>query len=563
MIKRLNLSILALAMFTAGCTTSSNPKDDAFSAEVEVKMKEAEQMVEPKAYTESSTPRLAVSKKPVSVEQRLMDSLKGITVSYQKSDGSVPLSAILESLNAQGVNITSQLNLDRYRYSGFSINGTDALTALEILTGTLGLDFSVEKMSNGEPLVYVNALNAETRRLNIGPRNVTSRMSTEKGQGSEQQQQQQSQGEFQLSTTSIGGQAIAEVSSTIADDFWAKLQVELEQRLLRPVPKMVSTGADTNNADSAELYDLIKLGHVVVNGSTGSITVMAPRTIRREIMEYIDNIDAELNSSIVLRGQVILVNNSVDSSEGIDWGGLINTGEGVLAIGNDVLGNVSISAPGEFADVVGSNVLAPSLIGYQRADRVIRAFNGYLQRDGRTKTMQMPVAQTASGTPVTLTDVQNEFQIIVSTDQSTSEGGTTNTGASNNILTFQYGTSLTLTPRADIARGIIRTDVNLQLKIKQGTGVYSQLISAGNTAELSPLELPLIKDLSYQGQALLKPGEVIVMGGQTVELYDDNNGGIKGLKDGVLGGLFGSKTKNRQTVTYYFLLSAYTVPYGA
>lgn len=553
------LSLVAVALIIAGCTTHSSVTDTEFEKDVVAQVKAAESSLEKPNFTSSKTPKL-LDKKPISIEQRMQNSLKEKTVRYIKGSSSVPLSAILESLNAQGVNITSQINLDRYRYTGFSINDTDAITALEILTGTLGLDFTIEKMANGEPLVYINVLNAETRRLNIGPRNVSTRMGTDNASSGQQQQQQQQQGEFQLSTTSISGQTKAETSNTIDDDFWAKLQLELEQRLMRPVPKTIRSD---NQSDSPEMYDFIKLGNVVVNGSTGAITVMAPRTIRKEIMEYVDGLDAELNSTVILRGQVILVRNTKEQSEGIDWGGLRNTGEGVLAIGNDVLGNVSISAPGEFADVVGSSVLAPSLIGYQRADRVIRAFNGYLQRDGRSSTMQMPVAQTASGMPVTLTDVQNEFQIIVGTDQSTSEGGTTNTGASNNILTFQYGTSLTMTPRVDIQRGIIRTDVNLQLKIKQGTSVLSQLIAAGNTAELSPLELPIIKDLTLQAQALLKPGEVVVLGGQTVELFEDNNGGVTGLKDGPLGGLFGAKTKNRETVTYYFLLSAYSVPYGA
>lgn len=556
MIKK--LSTLAVLLALAGCASKTTESEAEFDSKVQAELGVAESLVKDTSFTQSVTPKL-IDKRPISIEQRMTNALKDIRVSYEKGSASIPLSAILESLNAQGVNITSQINLDRYRYSGFSINNTDALTALEILTGTLGLDFTVEAMSNGKPLVYINVLNAETRRLNIGPRNVSTRFGTDGGNTGQQQQQQQ-QGQFQLSSTTISGQTKAEVSSTVNDDFWIKLQSELEQRLLRPVPKLPN---QASQVDGSEMYDFVRLGSVVVNGSTGSITVMAPRTIRRELMEYIDGIDAELNTSVVLRGQVILVRNTKENSEGIDWGGLRNTGEGVIAIGNDVLGNVSISAPGEFADVIGSNVLAPSLIGYQRADRVIRAFNGYLQRDGRASTMQMPVAQTASGTPVTLTDVQNEFQIIVGTDQATSEGGTTNTGASNNILTFQYGTSLTLTPRVDANRNIIRTDVNLQLKIKQGTSTLNQLIAAGGRAELSPLELPLIKDLTYQGQAILKPGEVIVMGGQTVELFEDNKAGITGLKDGVLGGLFGNRSKTRETVTYYFLLSAYTVPYGS
>jgi type II secretory pathway component GspD/PulD (secretin) len=550
---------VSLAMLT-GCAMKSE-SDPAFENKIGEAIKTAENATTLKAYTVSRTPSMAVVKTPISLEQRLHESLKQKKVRYTKGAESVPLNAILESLNEQGVNIVSQISLDRYRYSGFSINDTDALTALEILTGTLGLDFNVEKMKNGDALVYITSLAAESKRLNIGPRDVKSSISTTSA-AANQQQSQTSQNEYQLSTTSIGGQAKADISSTFNDDFWTNLKLELEERLVRPIPRADAQGVVDAGGMNSSMYDMVKLGSVVVNKSTGTVTVMAPRSIRRELMDYIEVIDAELNNSIILRGQIIVVNNTNEESQGIDWGGLRNTGEGVLAIGNDVLGNVSISAPGEFADVVGTSVVAPSLIGYQRADKVIRAFNGFLERDSRSSTLQMPVAQTASGTPVSITDVQNEFQIIVSTDQSTSEGGTTNTGAKNNILTFQYGTNLTMTPRVDAARGIIRTDVNLQLKIKQGTAVYSQLIAAGNSAELSPLELPIIKDLSIQGQAILKPGEVIVMGGQTVEVAEDNKGGITGLKDGAFSALFGSKKGKKQTVTYYFLLSAYTVPYG-
>lgn len=558
------LSAVLISLTLAGCAGTNTTKDEELDSKVDETILTADKLLNQPAYTVSKTPKMAVSGGPVSVVDSNLNLLKNQTVRYIKGSESVPLSAILNSLNSQGINIVSQINLDRFRYSGFSINDTDALTALEILTGTLGLDFTVEKMSSGLPLVYINTLSAEVRRLNIGPRDVKSRMGTKSAGESLQTGQQQQQSEIQLSTSTIGGLASAEISSTFDDNFWAKLQTELEQLLLRPVPRSRSQASNSDaESDGNGMYEMMKLGHVVVNSSTGSITVMAPRTIRREIMAYIDDIDAELNSTVILRGQVILVNNDKQDSEGIDWGGLINTGEGILSVGNDVLGNVTMSLPGEFADIVASNVLSPSLIGYQRADKVIRAFNGYLERDSNTKTMQMPVAQTASGTPVNLSDVQNEFQILVSTDQSRSDGGTTNTGAKNNILTFQYGTNLTMTPRVDLARGLIRTDVNLQLKIKQGTGVYSQLIASGDSAELSPLELPLIKDISFQGQAILRPGEVIVMGGQKVELFEENKGGITGLKDGIFGGLFSQKKGKRQTVTYYFLLSAYTIPYGS
>lgn len=556
-----NAVLVALFFALFGCANDHSAKKDEVRNQADEQLKTAEQLLTRNQYTQSDTPLLAVNKKPVSIEQNLFALLRQKKVSYQKGADPVPLAAILESLNAQGINIGSSIRLDSFKYQGFSINGTDAITALEILTGSLGLDFAVQKGFAGEPIVFINALTAETKRLNIGPRNLTSNMGTNSdGQGGQQQQQQQQQGSIQIPNTLLAADSTASIESKFQDDFWARLSEELNQRLTRPVPKQPKEG---NAQDDGQLYDFVKLGQVVVNSSTGSITVMAPRTIRQELMDYLSSIDNELNSTVVLRGQVIIVNNTDENTEGIDWSGLRNTGEGVIAFSNDVIGNTAISAPGEFADAIGSNALAPSILGYARADRVLKVFNGYLQKDSRTTTLQMPVAQTASGVPVNLSEVSNEYQIIAATNQATSAEGTTNTGVTNNILTFQYGTNLTLTPRVDYERGLIRTDVNLKLKIKQGSAVLNQVISSGNSARLEPLELPLIKDLSYQGQALVKPGEVIVMGGQKVDLISDNGGGITGLKDGLLGGLFGSKKKTKQSVTYYFLLSAYTVPYGS
>lgn len=90
-------------------------------------------------------------------------------VSLSASSRGVPVSQVVAMLAARGVNITSELPLYSYTYSGV-VNATDAQSFLKIVLGTVGLDFVVD---DDRRIVVIQPLRSRTWYFNVGRRSTS------------------------------------------------------------------------------------------------------------------------------------------------------------------------------------------------------------------------------------------------------------------------------------------------------------------------------------------------------------------------------------------------------
>jgi type II secretory pathway component GspD/PulD (secretin) len=546
-----------------------------------------------KSYVLLEKPR--VVPKAIPKQSLALEKLSKLKLDLLVGSKAISLKEVSRALEKQGLRISSRVNSDRYLYDGFSVRKTDALTLLEIISSTTNLDFEINETSSGEVYITWVPLIAESYKLNIGPRDNSLNMSASTGGNSSgSSQDSSSSGDSSAtssSTSNDSGSASNETggsnnSSTASlsyvDSYWKTLKAELEALMIRPIPIMNDTrnGQQTqgvpnlsgnlpqpimNNISQSgneDMFREVKIGRVVVNESTGNVTVMAPKTIRNQIINYLKQEDAELNTMVVVRAQVLIVNDSDNKTQGIDWSAIGTNGSDEFLVSNDVFGNVTINTAEDVLSTIAQGAISNTFLGYRNADKTIQAFLANLNSLTNTKTLQMPVAQTTSGVPVTLSVTEEEYQILVSTSEGISEGGAVTGGATNNLVTFTFGTNIQLVPRYDPQRQFIRTRVNLDIQLKRGVDLQNQVINT--RGDVQQIELPLRGSVSYQGEALIKPGQVVVLGGQRAQTIQKTDSGLTFLKDiPFLGAFFGSESETETESTYYLLLSAEAVPYGS
>jgi len=194
---------------------------------------------------------------------RTNEWLKKIQISLQ-IDNPVPLSAVVEKLAGQGLNIVSDLPLNSYTYSG-RVNSTDAASALKLILGGVGLDFQAD---DARQIVAIKPMSSRSWFLNIGNRRAsyssdgsssgstsgasqqggsaggTSPSMGQSGLGGAGQAQGASSGGQQSSSSSSTAGSLQSGGSSVAsaEDFWGSLATELKTRLtvLMPRPSSVS-----------------------------------------------------------------------------------------------------------------------------------------------------------------------------------------------------------------------------------------------------------------------------------------------------------------------------------
>jgi len=92
--------------------------------------------------------------------------LRDIRVTLEIKDP-IPANELIRMLKKQGINITTATALDEHTYSGFGVKDVDGETALNVLFGAMGLDYSVN--SEGK-FVTITPLASKTFYLNLGNR---------------------------------------------------------------------------------------------------------------------------------------------------------------------------------------------------------------------------------------------------------------------------------------------------------------------------------------------------------------------------------------------------------
>ncbi|WP_455233558.1 hypothetical protein [Geopseudomonas aromaticivorans] len=514
-----------------------------------------------------------------------------------------PISAheVVRMLHDQGLNITSVMPLSNFTYAGYGFNNTDAETALRLIFPAMGLDYSVD---NERKIITIVPMRSRTWTLNITPQKNSSYTSSSMAgsldagaslaESINSASGAESSTSSDTSSTSGGRQGDSKIESK--SDFWASLKAELESRVvvLTPInngtvvggampsggmgmappgggmPNLPISGipvtAATGDPD-ATVYREQRMGRVAVNPDTGSITVQGPHWLLSEIDEYVSQVNREFNTSIHFEGRLILVSTTRDKSEGLDLTAFASFANGELGmlIGNNPAGGITISGLGSTtpgapptvstgADIVGSTKLAFTKLTGNPAN----LFINYLDQIGDTRVIQRPVISTTSGTPAEVSRVEYDLLSQISQESvSGSEGGAA-VATKNTQIPIRFGTLLRVNPKISLETGLIRTQITLNVAVPSTTKRIEQFLTdaqGGTTTVPSTVTLP--SNIDYNGEALLRDGDTVIIGGQVEEADQGSGSGITGYdKAGPLAGLIGSTKKTNKVNTYYLVLTA-------
>lgn len=386
-----------------------------------------------------------------------------------------------------------------------------------------------------------------------------------------------------------GGSAGGYTSTT--DDFWASLKTELEQRMqvllpgvavnpseivggpqfasqpgvvvpapapLYPQP-IASAGNAGRDGQAADFYVKKTIGTFAINPVTGYVTVQAPRWLLNDLDKYIKKIQLENSYRITFVGEMLLVRSVDNKSEGLDisaFGRFANNRYGV-PFSNNALGGVTVNFPGGSlipSIAAGTPAVAGTLIGVSSALDGLQIFNAYLQNFGTVNTVQRPIVVTSNGVPGSFQRTSRKYFVQYTQTAAAGNTGAAAVGTQNQLIPFDFGTTLTISSRYDSETNLVRANIILDQVVQSGTQVIPQQVSSGTGVQQVNQEVPLPSTFKYRGEVPLRDGDLIVIGGQSEDENDTSDGGITGLKNSAVGGLFGQKKATKTTGTYYFAL---------
>lgn len=526
----------------------------------------------------------------------------------------ITLASVVESLAAQGVNISSDLKLNAYSFVG-RINETDAETALKIILGSTGLDFVVDDVRK---VVVIRPMSSRSWYLNIGNRksnfsaeaakgsvlangSTTDPLGNSSGSGATGGGQAFNSGATQLNTDVAG--AGAGVSTQ--DDFWGSLSKEMESRLSVLVPREMAAkdagaapagGAGMNvpplpqaiapvappgfgpqpsqqqstsaaggspgaNAPSDENgFVKRQIGSYSINPETGAVTVQAPTWILNDLDIYLKRVQEMYNTDITFSGEVILVTTNKDDSEGIDLNAFASFASGKFGfvVQNNALGGLTLStAAGALASLTAPNQpVGGALVGatYNNGRNALQIFNAFLSEQGNVSVVQRPLITTTSGVPGIFSKKFTDYYNTISQEAVAGSTGAPVTATRNNLIPVDFGTELRINPRIDVSTGLIRAQLTLNQALQSGTKTIQQTITAGNNSVTVPTAIPIVTRQNLSGEILLRDGDLVVVGGQSEDSGTTNANGLPGQNGPVGAGIFGVKQTTQTKQTYYFAL---------
>jgi hypothetical protein len=600
------LTILAAAII-AGLSACSSLENESINTDVDNAVTERTGIASGSSYMVLKTPY--AKKEPVKVANRGTEWLKSKTIAFNRNidaTAGVSFKEILRAFNDSGVNVVTTLPIVEYSYQGMPIHsGTTADTALDILTEQVGLDYVVNYKPGSTPYVSITEMGTSEYRLQVADvvtslsmssPSIVSQQSGENSTQSGAQSQGQSQG--QSGGQSQGGQGQQNSSGQSGgvytyyqSAFWERLGSELREMMKIMVPASVRQNrsvapqqgvdfvTDPNLPQSFSMDPqpfsasaptgsdgLVEAtaGRVTVNSATGHITVTAPSHIRKRVIDYVKSIDDELNTRMVVEARIVSVTRSAEETSGIDIAGFKNFASDKygLAVTNNVLGQISVS---DAADAVrrasADEALSQALIGITRADKAFEAFFAYMQSQGSTQSISHLEGSSLSGRTLNLRQAGTDPVLRNSTSQAITDGGTSVGGSSSQIDYNWTGTSAKILPVYNAKRGVINSTVDIELILDAGEKPQTESIVAGDNIEFRTINLKKQILVNIQAASVARAGEVIIAGGVRTKQQVDAGSGVTGLRDTLVGDLFGKRSTRTLVTDYFVLLSVNVQPY--
>jgi type II secretory pathway component GspD/PulD (secretin) len=307
------------------------------------------------------------------------------------------------------------------------------------------------------------------------------------------------------------------------------------------------------------------VGIYSLNPETGAVTVQAPRWMLQELDEYIKRVQNMYNTDMTFSGEFVLLTSDKNDSEGFDWAGFGKFSERYgFAMQNNAMGGVTLSMPSDATNLIpsvtaGSQAVSGPLVGVQSKLDGIQLFSSYLSQIGKTSVFQKPVLTTTPGTPAEFRKTVSRYYYTITQNLAMSGlSGAASTATQNQQIEYEVGTTLKVLPRYDIAKGLVRAQMQIDQRIQSGSQTIPQVITYGTSSATIDVTVPNLTKLWYSGEVLLKDGDVIIVGGQTDDniLTDENGLPLLDYEGDTApaGGLFGKKKSNKQRGTYFFAI---------
>lgn len=549
------------------------------------------------------------------------DWLHAIKVSIN-ARSPLPLSQIARKLSGDGINLSSMLPLDNYSFTGNvnNLDGESALRLVLGSAGLDYEVDDTRRVVSVKPLAsrtwYMNMGPRQARFSNSQSGTGTSSQtggnsmygsSSVAGGGAAGASSgipntnmvgnSNNPTAGNTSTTSSPSSNTSGVEVSANDNFWRSLQSELDSRLTLLVPNG-SGGASTMNglglpndpnslnqplmgamAPGAQLpapmagqvgggqmmgsFVSRKLGTYALNPETGAVTVQAPHWLLADLDPYLKRVQEGYNTAITFVGEVVSVTTDAQNSEGIDiqaFGRWVSDRYRAV-LSNNALGGLTVSfTPGSNSPLTitpGQNAISNFNLGISRDDG-LQIFTAYMANFGKVSVIQRPILSTTSGIP-------GEFQRMIpryftTISQQAAAGGTGSAAVAtqNNLQMVELGTLLRINPRYDFKTGLIRAQIDFLQNMLNGSQTVSQSVSSGNTVTQVPTIIPIVASMRYTGEALLKDGDLIIVGGQQDDSTQASGNGLSDNDGRPMSGLFGTRNTQKTVTTYFFALRVVT-----
>lgn len=532
---------------------------------------------------------------PASTRPALPESsyLRDVRVSITEPTGtSVSAVEIVRMLRRQNINVVANLPLDGYTYGGLGFNDLDGYSALLALFGPMGLDFTVNESAR---LVELSPVRPVTWRLNIGDRTAkfeTSGESAKQGTsgGSGGGQGGGGQGGGSSGSSGSGGGGVTGVTASAnetsksslvsTEGFWAEMDSELERRMKVMVPKRTQItgglqvpGSNDPIAPPSMLggavitergMEEISVGRYSINKNTGAITIQAPRYLLSDIDTYLREVDAELNTMIVLEGLVLLVNNNDAESSGFDIAAFAKfaTQYGLVVTNSALGGGLVVTKPvgGAVAAITAPGAVATTGLGVVSNDGLLQVFLAFLESKTHFKAVQRPYLATTSGVPAVFSQFDKQYLNQVSQEAAAGTASAA-VAAKNTLIPFQFGTSIRIKPNYDKEHNGIRAQIALTQIVQSGTQAIDQIVNDATGTRTIRSQVPLDRTIDIQGEIFAPNNSLVILGGQIVDQDTETSSGIIGLGK-ILPGIFSNKQSKKANSTYYFALTMRTATEG-
>lgn len=491
--------------------------------------------------------------------------IHGVEIIQEFKDPSgLPLFSIIQILKGYGINVSSNLSLEDYYYNGFSIAPTDALTALEILTSSMDLDFAVREGEQG-PYVQIVPMQMLEYTLAIPNRDTIFNLQDNGFSAEDSLSALSGSGSGGESSQSSGAQSGSDKSGSsvkIENTFYKDLDVELKQLLTRLVPvsnrprddqKTTNGLGPANGPHNKQPLNEVRIGAAFINRSTGHITVQAPSYAREIIRKYLEKLDSILSTRIEIEGKIIVVADNDIESKGFDFSSLIEFGSDYgLAFSNGIFNQIQLTRP---VNGVGTFNVAiegsPASAGVISNDGLLSIFNAYVESQSNIRTVLEPKLSATSGSLATYSR-STPFLFTNYQGSTTQNESNTTSSSENNIIPINFGLSIKVYPTYDADNDTIRTVVDLVQVFRSTTQTIEQNVNG----QIVQTEIPVPDTVTIQSESIVKNGGMIILGGQNIETFDKKSEGVSGLKDSFVGGLFGNSSSNGERSKYYFVFTA-------